>query len=233
MIDWREYWEEFPRRFGEDEFCRQVGRTAHGGKPTPEPELGVVVSQVADRLALEPGDRLLDLCCGNGLLTARLGELCAAVVGVDFSAPMIDVAREHHASDTVRYVEGSVLDITPEVVGAADFDKVTMFESLQYFRPEQLTDMLRGTLSVCAARARIVFSGVLDADRLWNFFDTPERRANYEQQQREGKEIMGHWWDRRDIERAAAELGIRCHVSDQDPTLNTAHYRFDVRLERG
>ena len=62
MIDWREYWDDFPRRFNDDEFRRQVGRTANRGVPTPEPELETVVAEIASSLELAPQDRLLDLC---------------------------------------------------------------------------------------------------------------------------------------------------------------------------
>ncbi|MEM9490440.1 MAG: hypothetical protein AAGC55_14935, partial [Myxococcota bacterium] len=82
MIDWRQYWEDFPSNFDDTEFCRQVGRTANGGVPTPEPELARVIDQVARGLKLGADDRLLDLCCGNGLLTQRLAKRCARVVGI-------------------------------------------------------------------------------------------------------------------------------------------------------
>jgi demethylmenaquinone methyltransferase/2-methoxy-6-polyprenyl-1,4-benzoquinol methylase len=43
--------------------------------------------------APRPGQRALDVCCGTGDVTFRLADAGAAVVGVDFSAPMLDVAR--------------------------------------------------------------------------------------------------------------------------------------------
>ena len=55
------------------------------------PELG------ADALAWldpSPGERLLDLGCGDGLLTLKLVEAGAKVVGVDASADMVAKAKE-------------------------------------------------------------------------------------------------------------------------------------------
>ena len=137
MIDWRQYWEEFPQKFAEGEFCRQVGRTANGGIPTPAPELNVVIDEIVALLDLGPGDRLLDLCCGNGLLTARLAHFCTNVVGVDFSNPMVQIARQHHSAANTKYLEGSVLELD-RILDAAAFDKVCMVESLAYFDPGQL-----------------------------------------------------------------------------------------------
>lgn len=45
-------------------------------------------------LAIRPGDRVLDIGCGNGVLDRRLAELGATVVATDFSPVFLDVARK-------------------------------------------------------------------------------------------------------------------------------------------
>jgi cyclopropane fatty-acyl-phospholipid synthase-like methyltransferase len=230
MIDWREYWDEFPRRFNDSDFRRQVGRTANRGVPTPALEIEAVIEEIVSSLALGPRDRLLDLCCGNGLLTVRLAERCTEAVGVDFSEPMIRLAREHHTGGNVRYVDGSVLDLGRCVDGK--FDKICMVESLAYFGPDDLAQILDGLSTRGASRMTILFSGVLDDEAKWDFFDTPARRTEYEQQQKEGTEIMGRWWTRSEIGRIATKHGYETEFSSQDERLNTAHYRFNVLLRR-
>jgi trans-aconitate methyltransferase len=59
----------------------------HGGFV---PELG---QPVLDLLAPRPGERILDLGCGDGALTRRLVEAGSTVVGVDASPAMIAAAR--------------------------------------------------------------------------------------------------------------------------------------------
>jgi len=54
-------------------------------------ELG---ADVANVLAAGPGERILDLGCGDGVLTARLAERGAQVVGVDASPELVAAARE-------------------------------------------------------------------------------------------------------------------------------------------
>lgn len=232
-MDWHRFWEQYPQRFGADEFLRQVGRTANGGRPTPESELQRALAQVVDGLDLRPTDRLLDLCCGNGLLTRRLAEHVAQVVGVDFSEPMLEVARSSHGGERVAYRQGSVLDLEAVFAGEDPrFDKVCLLESLHYFQPEQLPPILRALCEITGPDAVFYFSGVTDAERKWAFFDTDERRAEHARRVAEGTDVMGHWWHREEIEAPAAALGLRCEFLDQDPALNTAHYRFDVRISR-
>src|SRR5213593_4360396 len=68
-----------------------------------------------------PGQRALDLCCGTGDLALRLARRGAAVIGLDFSESMLEVAKSkvqslkskvashepaetHHASPPLRFI---------------------------------------------------------------------------------------------------------------------------------
>jgi ubiquinone/menaquinone biosynthesis methyltransferase len=73
-------------------------------------------SRAVDLSAVEPGDRALDVCCGTGDLALelkrRVGD-AGSVVGVDFSAPMLELAREKSARAglAVEYVRGNALEL--------------------------------------------------------------------------------------------------------------------------
>ena len=51
---------------------------------------------VVELLAPQPGERILDLGCGTGQLTAEIAKKCARVVGLDNSANMIGQARQNY-----------------------------------------------------------------------------------------------------------------------------------------
>src|SRR5579864_6887543 len=51
-------------------------------------------SPVLELLAPRPGQRILDLGCGDGVLTKRLVELGCDVVAIDSSVPQIEAARK-------------------------------------------------------------------------------------------------------------------------------------------
>ena len=55
------------------------------------PALGTAVF---DLLAPQPGEAILDLGCGDGVLTRRIADAGADVLGVDSSAAMLAAARE-------------------------------------------------------------------------------------------------------------------------------------------
>jgi SAM-dependent methyltransferase len=82
---------------------------------------------------IPPGSRVLDVCCGTGVLTKALAEGGAQVVGIDASAEYLDGARltrshpaiTYEAGDCrqMRFLDGSfeacvsslALDVIPEV----------------------------------------------------------------------------------------------------------------------
>ena len=55
------------------------------------------------RLAVRPGDRVLDACCGTGDLALECARAGGVVTGVDFSARMLERARRKSAE--VKWVE--------------------------------------------------------------------------------------------------------------------------------
>jgi len=72
-------------------------------------ELG---APVAELLAPRAGERILDLGCGDGVLTAKLTSMGCAVIGVDASAPQIDAARRLGLD--VRVMNGEALEFDSE-----------------------------------------------------------------------------------------------------------------------
>lgn len=68
-----------------------------------------------------PGRHILDLCCGHGNVAAGLLAAGASVTALDFSAPMLEMARQN--APAARLIEG---DAMATGLPAASFDGATM-----------------------------------------------------------------------------------------------------------
>lgn len=83
----------------------------------------------------QPGDRVLDVACGTGILTRRLAASAGAggtVVGVDLNPMMLEVARTVPAPDGApiewRQGDGTALELPDDA-----FDRVYCQQGLQFF----------------------------------------------------------------------------------------------------
>jgi 2-polyprenyl-3-methyl-5-hydroxy-6-metoxy-1,4-benzoquinol methylase len=62
---------------------------------------GLIQPAVEELLRLEPGERVLEIACGNGEFSRRMGELGARLLATDFSEAMLERARSH--GGTIEY----------------------------------------------------------------------------------------------------------------------------------
>jgi trans-aconitate methyltransferase len=86
-----------------------------------------LAAPVVELMAPRPGERILDLGCGDGVLTAKLAAIGCAVVGVDGSAAQVTAARELGLD--ARVMDGERLEFD------AEFDAVFSNAALHWMRP--------------------------------------------------------------------------------------------------
>jgi len=73
----------------------------------------LIAPTVEKMLNIQPGERVLDIACGNGIFSRRLAELGASVVASDFSPNLIERAKQRTIHHTER-IEYHVVDATDE-----------------------------------------------------------------------------------------------------------------------
>lgn len=69
-------------------------------------------ADLLDLLKPQPGERILDLGCGTGHLTARIAELGGNVEGMDYSGDMLAQAREKYPE--IRFWQGNASSFAVE-----------------------------------------------------------------------------------------------------------------------
>ncbi|MFC0213060.1 class I SAM-dependent methyltransferase [Paenibacillus chartarius] len=86
-------------------------------------------------LSPQPGERILDVGCGTGDLTAELARLGADCTGIDASASMIEEACVKHAG--TRGLQFRVADAREYRGGDCTFDAVFSNAALHWIRPPE------------------------------------------------------------------------------------------------
>ncbi|MBI3450381.1 MAG: class I SAM-dependent methyltransferase [Acidobacteria bacterium] len=232
MTNWVKHWEEFPARFPRHDHLRQVGKTV-AGEPISPRQFETILNVIDNALQLTSDDALLDLCCGNGVLTSRLAARCREAVGIDSSVALLRVAEEDHAQPNLRYHQLSALEL-PQLATSTGgpFTKVLIYEALQHFAPHDLAALLAGIARLVAPGARLFMGSVPDRARRSRFHDTPRRRLVATLRRIAGRDAIGTWWEREMVWAALESAGWSCAILDQPRALHTAHYRFDLLAVR-
>lgn len=216
----------------ENDFLKQVGHTEGGNAIGPE-QYHLMVQQLRDLLKPNSDDRLLDLCCGNGVITADLAVGVKMAVGVELSGRLVTLARKYHGGAHTRYFKQDVFKLSEvESIEGERFSKILMHGALQHFKPADFDTLLRTILSYAAQDCVIVFGFVPLNGKQRYFYNTPKRKIQAFVYRVLKRDVFGSWWDKSLITNTCNKLGLECEISDIDASLNASAYRCNIKITR-
>jgi len=107
-------------------------------------------------LRLEPGERVLDIACGNGEFARRMSELGGQVLAVDFSEEMLERARAHGGDVEYRYADAMDEEALLALGDLASFDVVV--SNMAIMDMESIEPMAAASSRLLKPGGRFVFS---------------------------------------------------------------------------
>lgn len=234
--NWQAFWNNYRTTVvrTEDDLYLQVGKTINR-KPIAESVLHQMVAEIALSLKLHAGDHLLDLCCGNGLLSCRLAQKVRHVTGIDFAPHMIEAALNFKRRPNVEYRVGDVMKPIEKLVAPGPrITKVLMNDSLAYFESSGLDELLGNLLAYFGELDfRFLMTGIPNYELRWNFYNTPERKmrfAYHESQFDNTNDGMGRWWRSDEVEEVCRKHRLRVEIHNQPVSIST--YRMNALVSR-
>lgn len=134
---------------------------------SPNPQIVLEFPDVLGLLAPSAGETILDAACGTGRYTATIAERGAAVIGLDFSAEMLAIARRRMPT-----IEFRTADLTkPLPFLAHDFDAILCAQALKHIA--DLGFVMREFAKMLQPGGRVVFS-VTHPDMVWDDYEMRE-----------------------------------------------------------
>jgi len=225
-MDWKRHWDKAAL---EQDPYQQVARVGGKGE-VGEAILEETAKRIADLLGLQKTDHILDVCCGNGLLTRLLLPYCAHITGVDISEGQIELAK----SRETEKLDFQVIDATQLRENlSGPYDHIVLYFSFQYLESTaQARASLEQMAALLNAGGRILLGDVPEREKLKIFYPKRLDRWKYVLKFRWGKSLMGRFWSLAELEAMASPLAMRVRRLEQPAHFPYAHYRADFLLEK-
>jgi cyclopropane fatty-acyl-phospholipid synthase-like methyltransferase len=224
---WQSYFDEKSNK-SKGSLLKQVGKTVDG-KEVGDDQVQLIVENITEKLGLTSKDDVVDLCCGNGLITKFIAKHVHSIIGVDFSEGLIRNAKEHCSGTNIQYIHSDILKLNKSWF--SDVNSIYMSESLQHLTPDMFNALLNN-MNEIGSGALFFVGGIPDISKLREFYNTEDKFSYHLKCEKESRPHIGHWWDKNELKRIARKCNYKAIFYSQDERLNTAYYRFDVLLEK-
>lgn len=223
---WKQYWNK-TEMIEEAHSHRQVGRTKFG-KEIEEKVWEETVQFLIEKMELEPSHKLLDLCAGNGVLTAEFVGRVKSIVAVDISERLLDTFVVKHPS--IKKVNADILQYNyPKHY----FDRIIFYFSAQHFSESEITKILSHGWSSLKKGGVLYIGDVPNVNQKWDFYHKDKYRAFLFDTWLNGDHHIGEWFDPDLFKYLAEYLNFREYEIITQPKfmINSSH-RFDVLLKK-
>jgi len=224
------YWEQHYRDRVHQSKNRffQVGKTQRG-EPVNESQIDLIIQAVVSGLEIADHDRLLDIGCGNGLLTEKYAAIVDDVFGVDRSAELLDVARLDSINNGIKYTQCAITDnVFSNIFKNSGITKAVLYEVIQHLDIHNVKSVLDQFKN--QTFKKLFIGGIPDKSKLGQFYDTAEKMAFYRKSIADNRPHLGRWWSFEELHVLCSQYKLNAKYVLQNKGLYTSHYRFDLLI---
>jgi 2-polyprenyl-3-methyl-5-hydroxy-6-metoxy-1,4-benzoquinol methylase len=188
---WTEFWKTHTKGLETKDLQTQVMRLDFSRNPISEEVWKGILVYVLAFVGPTSQDIILDLCCGNGLITKAIAQKVKTVYAVDLSPEFI----AHISKEGLPNVVTKVSDIRELEMPENSLTKIILYSSLHYIDSiEAVTLFVK--MGKWLRKGGTAFIGdIPDKSHIWSYFNTIERKKAYFDAIIAGRQIMGNWFD--------------------------------------
>ena len=234
-MNWKEFWDQQATLNSNPQ--AQVGRVKKG-LTVQAPVVEEITDRISTLLDVQPSDHLLDICCGNGILTLPLASKCHSIVGVDISTEQLALAQLNASKENIRYQLADAIQLVQNPALAAisppdGYDKINLYFSFQYLDTfNKGKNALQGMLHLLKNNGLILLGDVPEQQHFHTFYPTFKSKVKYHLKRLLHKNDMGKFWSEKELQQICQKLGCEIKRLKQPPHFPYSDYRCDYLIKK-
>ncbi len=222
-MNWKRYWNEIAK-LNANSSAGQVQRDE-------QENTLITVNYICKQLDIKKTDIVLDVCCGNGMITLEVAKRCTEIIGIDHSEELLNIANQNNSKINCSFHLTSALELK-KAVDEQLFDKIYLQFSFQYFdKKNQGFLVIKEMLACLKPEGKIFIGDITNHSKLDVFFESKSKRMHYYYSSFRGVNSMGKFWKTSELEKICKKLEVNGTYLEQPKELPYSYYRFDFLIK--
>ncbi|WP_221074007.1 class I SAM-dependent methyltransferase [Agarivorans aestuarii] len=227
-IKWTQFWKEHGKSTSGHQAQEQVLRTSNK-EVVSESVWANTLEYLQNTFEVNDKDVLLDLCCGNGLITQYFSDKCQSVTSVDVTPEFIQQLNALKLPN----VEAICTDLLSLDFPKHSFSKIILYAGIQYFSEDEVISLFKKFSHWLKPNGMLFVGDIPDKSKLWDFYNSKEREHFYFERCEERNDVVGTWFEKQWLCKLSEFTGLaEPRAWDQPNEQIYAHFRFDMKAEK-
>jgi ubiquinone/menaquinone biosynthesis C-methylase UbiE len=225
--DWNDFWMKYSNDLSSIDLQSQVLRTRNQ-KPITKELWEKTLAYLHLDFSVTKEDVLLDLCCGNGLITKSFSPRVSSIAAVDIGQGLLDELDKQRLNN-VKTICGDMRYLKFE---KNSFSKIIWYAAIQYLTQKEIISLFYNINSWLCKGGELFIGDIPDYDKMWGYFNTKERKTAYFKSISDDRPIIGSWIDKNWLVSICESLDFEIKILEQRSELIYSDFRYDCLITK-
>jgi len=224
-MNWKQFWNN--KSLVNNPYI-QVGRVINN-TAIHEKTIQQTAELIINQLSINASNNVLDVCCGNGLLTNVIANHCNTITGIDFSEGLIKDANINNKNLNAEYILANALNFNLN----KQYDKIYLYFSFQYFEGYATgKTAISNCLKHLKPGGKLLIGDIPDKAKWFTFYDSAFKILFFIKQTLLSQNSMGKFWSKAELSKICKELNVNGICIKQQHWQPYYNYRFDYLITK-